>query len=204
MATIRSRGKLVLWGATASCRGLSGFLGPTAPTAALDADTCRAMRGRLFGDPGQVGNTATLNLQLKRFSPPRQRRSGHAGPQHHQDPLGPRFGWWNWHQLLVQQPSMDGQGMMGSAASGIRQPRSDLDGKPDFCVESGTTTSSTCRSHARAGHRRTPPLKFQTAIGPYAAYLATPVVPSPDDRAQLAAKRSGFPRPRSARCSSLW
>jgi len=60
--------------------------------------------------------------------------------------------------------------MMVSGASGTPSLPKDLDGKPDNCVESGTTTSSTWPiPHARAGHRLHPPEIPGPAIRPLCA-----------------------------------
>jgi general L-amino acid transport system substrate-binding protein len=87
----------------------------------------------------------------------------------------------------------DGQGVMVSKASGIKD-FAGLNGK-SVCVETGTTTELNLASRVKEAGITINEVKFQDSNAASAAYTEGRCEAFTSDRSQLAAKRTGLPKP---------
>jgi general L-amino acid transport system substrate-binding protein len=187
MALIKGRGELIC-GVQGTLPGFSSVDSDGTYTG-LDVDICRATAAALFGDPSKV--------EFRDLTPSERFAALASGEV---DLLSR-----NTTYTLSRDAAggnglsfapvvfYDGQGLMVPKASGITSIKG-LSGKP-ICVETGTTSELNLADRMRELNAPYTPLKFQTSDQTYAAYLQGRCAAVTTDRSQLAAKRTGFPKP---------
>jgi general L-amino acid transport system substrate-binding protein len=187
LSTISGRGKLIC-GVEGKLPGFS-FVGPDGKYLGLDVDVCKAVAAAVLGDPDKV-EYRDLNSS-ERFA---ALASGEVDLLSRNTTMTLSRDATGGNGLSFAPTTFyDGQGVMTTAASGIRTLK-DLAGKP-ICVESGTTTELNLADRMRELGVAYTPLKFQTGDQTYAAYLGGRCIAVTSDRSQLAAKRTSFPNP---------
>ena len=187
MAAIKARGSLIC-GVDGKLPGFS-FVSPDGSYSGLDVDICKATAAAVLSDPAKVTyrdlsaterfaalSSGEVDL-LSRNTTMTLSRDAPGG------------------NALAFAPTtfFDGQAVMVPATSGIRSLK-DLAGKP-ICVETGTASELNLADRMRELNATYTPLKFQSGDQTYAAYLQGRCVAVTTDRSQLAAKRTGFPKP---------
>ena len=187
MALIKGRGELIC-GVQGTLPGFSS-VERDGSYVGLDVDICRATAAALLGDPNKV--------QFRDLNPSERFAALASGEV---DLLSR-----NTTYTLSRDAAggnglsfapvvfYDGQGVMVPKASGITGIK-ELSGKP-ICVETGTTSELNLADRMRELNAPYTPLKFQTSDQTYAAYLQGRCAAVTTDRSQLAAKRTGFPKP---------
>jgi general L-amino acid transport system substrate-binding protein len=187
MAAIKARGSLIC-GVDGKLPGFS-FVSPDGSYSGLDVDICKATAAAVLSDPAKVTyrdlsaterfaalSSGEVDL-LSRNTTMTLSRDAPGG------------------NALAFAPTtfFDGQAVMVPATSGIRSLK-DVAGKP-ICVETGTASELNLADRMRELNATYTPLKFQSGDQTYAAYLQGRCVAVTTDRSQLAAKRTGFPKP---------
>ena len=187
MAAIKARGSLIC-GVDGKLPGFS-FVSPDGSYSGLDVDICKATAAAVLSDPAKVSfrdlsaterfaalSSGEVDL-LSRNTTMSLSRDAPGG------------------NALAFAPTtfFDGQAVMVPATSGIRSLK-DVAGKP-ICVETGTASELNLADRMRELNATYTPLKFQSGDQTYAAYLQGRCVAVTTDRSQLAAKRTGFPKP---------
>jgi general L-amino acid transport system substrate-binding protein len=187
MAAIKARGSLIC-GVDGKLPGFS-FVSPDGSYSGLDVDICKATAAAVLSDPAKVTyrdlsaterfaalSSGEVDL-LSRNTTMTLSRDAPGG------------------NALAFSPTtfFDGQAVMVPATSGIRSLK-DVAGKP-ICVETGTASELNLADRMRELNATYTPLKFQSGDQTYAAYLQGRCVAVTTDRSQLAAKRTGFPKP---------
>lgn len=187
MAAIKARGSLIC-GVDGKLPGFS-FVSPDGSYSGLDVDICKATAAAVLSDPAKVTyrdlsaterfaalSSGEVDL-LSRNTTMTLSRDAPGG------------------NALAFAPTtfFDGQAVMVPATSGIRSLR-EVAGKP-ICVETGTASELNLADRMRELNATYTPLKFQSGDQTYAAYLQGRCVAVTTDRSQLAAKRTGFPKP---------
>ena len=187
MAVIKARGSLIC-GVDGKLPGFS-FVSPDGSYSGLDVDICKATAAAVLSDPAKVTyrdlsaterfaalSSGEVDL-LSRNTTMTLSRDAPGG------------------NALAFAPTtfFDGQAVMVPATSGIRSLK-DVAGKP-ICVETGTASELNLADRMREINATYTPLKFQSGDQTYAAYLQGRCVAVTTDRSQLAAKRTGFPKP---------
>ena len=187
MAAIKARGSLIC-GVDGKLPGFS-FVSPDGSYSGLDVDICKATAAAVLSDPAKVTyrdlsaterfaalSSGEVDL-LSRNTTMTLSRDAPGG------------------NALAFAPTtfFDGQAVMVPATSGIRSLK-DVAGKP-ICVETGTASELNLADRMRELNATYTPLKFQSGDQTYAAYLQGRCVAFTTDRSQLAAKRTGFPKP---------
>ena len=187
MAAIKARGSLIC-GVDGKLPGFS-FVDPDGSYSGLDVDICKATAAAVLSDPAKVTyrdlgaterfaalSSGEVDL-LSRNTTMTLSRDAPGG------------------NALAFAPTtfFDGQAVMVPATSGIRSLK-DVAGKP-ICVETGTASELNLADRMRELNATYTPLKFQSGDQTYAAYLQGRCVAVTTDRSQLAAKRTGFPKP---------
>jgi len=187
MASIKARGSLIC-GVDGKLPGFS-FVSPDGSYSGLDVDICKATAAAVLSDPAKVTyrdlsaterfaalSSGEVDL-LSRNTTMTLSRDAPGG------------------NALAFAPTtfFDGQAVMVPATSGIRSLK-DVAGKP-ICVETGTASELNLADRMRELNATYTPLKFQSGDQTYAAYLQGRCVAVTTDRSQLAAKRTGFPKP---------
>ena len=187
MAAIKARGSLIC-GVDGKLPGFS-FVSPDGSYSGLDVDICKATAAAVLSDPAKVTyrdlsaterfaalSSGEVDL-LSRNTTMTLSRDAPGG------------------NALAFAPTtfFDGQAVMVPATSGIRSVK-DVAGKP-ICVETGTASELNLADRMRELNATYTPLKFQSGDQTYAAYLQGRCVAVTTDRSQLAAKRTGFPKP---------
>ena len=187
MAAIKARGSLIC-GVDGKLPGFS-FVSPDGSYSGLDVDICKATAAAVLSDPAKVTyrdlsatercaalSSGEVDL-LSRNTTMTLSRDAPGG------------------NALAFAPTtfFDGQAVMVPATSGIRSLK-EVAGKP-ICVETGTASELNLADRMRELNATYTPLKFQSGDQTYAAYLQGRCVAVTTDRSQLAAKRTGFPKP---------
>ena len=187
MAAIKARGSLIC-GVDGKLPGFS-FVSPDGTYSGLDVDICKATAAAVLSDPAKVTyrdlsaterfaalSSGEVDL-LSRNTTMTLSRDAPGG------------------NALAFAPTtfFDGQAVMVPATSGIRSLK-EVAGKP-ICVETGTASELNLADRMRELNATYTPLKFQSGDQTYAAYLQGRCVAVTTDRSQLAAKRTGFPKP---------
>ena len=187
MAAIKARGSLIC-GVDGKLPGFS-FVSPDGSYTGLDVDICKATAAAVLSDPAKVTyrdlsaterfaalSSGEVDL-LSRNTTMTLSRDAPGG------------------NALAFAPTtfFDGQAVMVPATSGIRSLK-EVAGKP-ICVETGTASELNLADRMRELNATYTPLKFQSGDQTYAAYLQGRCVAVTTDRSQLAAKRTGFPKP---------
>jgi general L-amino acid transport system substrate-binding protein len=187
MAAIKARGSLIC-GVDGKLPGFS-FVSPDGSYRGLDVDICKATAAAVLSDPAKVTyrdlsaterfaalSSGEVDL-LSRNTTMTLSRDAPGG------------------NALAFAPTtfFDGQAVMVPATSGIRSLK-EVAGKP-ICVETGTASELNLADRMRELNATYTPLKFQSGDQTYAAYLQGRCVAVTTDRSQLAAKRTGFPKP---------
>jgi general L-amino acid transport system substrate-binding protein len=187
MAAIKARGSLIC-GVDGKLPGFS-FVSPDGSYSGLDVDICKATAAAVLSDPAKVTyrdlsaterfaalSSGEVDL-LSRNTTMTLSRDAPGG------------------NALAFAPTtfFDDQAVMVPATSGIRSLK-EVAGKP-ICVETGTASELNLADRMRELNATYTPLKFQSGDQTYAAYLQGRCVAVTTDRSQLAAKRTGFPKP---------
>lgn len=185
LTTIKQRGKLIC-GVNGQLPGFS-FVNEQGEYSGMDVDICRAIAAALFDDPTKVEYRA-LSTQ-ERFT---ALQSGEV------DILSR-----NTTYTISRDTSVglefapttfyDGQGMMVSKASGIK----DLEGMKGktICVQAGTTTELNLGDQMRKRGVAYTPVVFDDPDAMYAAYQQGRCQGATSDRSQLSSRRTAFPKP---------
>ena len=187
MAAIKARGSLIC-GVDGKLPGFS-FVSPDGSYSGLDVDICKATAAAVLSDPAKV--TYRDLSATERFAALSSGEvdlvSRNTTMTLSRDAPG--------GNALAFAPTtfFDGQAVMVPATSGIRSLK-DVAGKP-ICVETGTASELNLADRMRELNATYTPLKFQSGDQTYAAYLQGRCVAVTTDRSQLAAKRTGFPKP---------
>lgn len=191
LATIKERGKLIC-GVEGTIPGFS-FVDQTGKYSGLDVDTCRAVAAAVFGTADNIDSKIEYrNLDSTARFPALQ--NGEV------DMLSRNTTWTISRDSaggngLEFAPTTfyDGQGVMVSKASGIKN-FAGLNGK-SICVETGTTTELNLASRVKEAGITINEVKFQDSNAASAAYTEGRCEAFTSDRSQLAAKRTGLPKP---------
>ncbi|MFZ4640197.1 MAG: amino acid ABC transporter substrate-binding protein [Nodosilinea sp.] len=191
LTTIKERGKLIC-GVEGTIPGFS-FVDSSGKYSGLDVDICRAVAAAVFGTSDDIDSKIEYrNLDSTARFPALQ--NGEV------DMLSRNTTWTISRDAaggngLEFAPTTfyDGQGVMVSKASGIKK-FADLNGK-SVCVETGTTTELNLASRAKEAGITINEVKFQDSNAAAAAYTEGRCEGFTSDRSQLAAKRTGLPKP---------
>ena len=191
LATIKERGKLIC-GVEGTIPGFS-FVDQTGKYSGLDVDICRAVAAAVFGTADNIDSKIEYrNLDSTARFPALQ--NGEV------DMLSRNTTWTISRDSaggngLEFAPTTfyDGQGVMVSKASGIKN-FAGLNGK-SICVETGTTTELNLASRVKEAGITINEVKFQDSNAASAAYTEGRCEAFTSDRSQLAAKRTGLPKP---------
>jgi general L-amino acid transport system substrate-binding protein len=191
LATIKERGKLIC-GVEGTIPGFS-FVDQTGKYSGLDVDICRAVAAAVFGTADNIDSKIEYrNLDSTARFPALQ--NGEV------DMLSRNTTWTISRDSaggngLEFAPTtfFDGQGVMVSKASGIKD-FAGLNGK-SVCVETGTTTELNLASRVKEAGITINEVKFQDSNAASAAYTEGRCEAFTSDRSQLAAKRTGLPKP---------
>jgi len=169
------------------------FVDQTGKYSGMDVDTCRAVAAAVFGTADNIDSKIEYrNLDSTARFPALQ--NGEV------DMLSRNTTWTISRDSaggngLEFAPTTfyDGQGVMVSKASGIKD-FAGLNGK-SVCVETGTTTELNLASRVKEAGITINEVKFQDSNAASAAYTEGRCEAFTSDRSQLAAKRTGLPKP---------
>jgi general L-amino acid transport system substrate-binding protein len=169
------------------------FVDQTGKYSGMDVDTCRAVAAAVFGTADNIDSKIEYrNLDSTARFPALQ--NGEV------DMLSRNTTWTISRDSaggngLEFAPTtfFDGQGVMVSKASGIKD-FAGLNGK-SVCVETGTTTELNLASRVKEAGITINEVKFQDSNAASAAYTEGRCEAFTSDRSQLAAKRTGLPKP---------
>jgi general L-amino acid transport system substrate-binding protein len=183
--TVLNRGSLIC-GVNGQLPGFS-FVDNTGEYSGLDADYCRAIAAALFDDPTKV--------EFRNLSAQERFTALAAGEI---DVLVRNTTWTiNRDTALglefAPTTFYDGQGMLVSTASGIRDIKG-LSGK-SICVQSGTTTEQNLTDRFRKLNIPFTPVVFDDEDALYSAFAQGRCQAATSDRSQLTARRKSLPNP---------
>ena len=184
LQTIKERGT-VICGINGEVPGFS-FVNEQGEYSGMDVDLCKALAAAIFDDPSQV--------EYRKVSSQERFTAVQSGEV---DVLNRNTTWTINRDTAVGMefaPTIfyDGQGIMVTKASGIKQLK-DLEGK-SICVLAGTTTEQNLADQTRkVGVKNYNPVVLDKVDALYTAYQQGRCEAVTSDRSQLVARRSILP-----------